>query len=191
RRPARPSSRRRAQALATRRSCELLSLDRRELGERSRRRPTRRRRPPRAHEAGAGRGAEDASRAAEERQPGGEQADEAPRPREKVLDGAVSGDRQQREGPEEGDRIPVHGPDEALEPVPAESGAPVQVRLEQRERDARRGEEDDAAHGDPEEREPRPLEEGARLEREPLAHGDNGEPEHGRREYGGNGQRNR
>ena len=66
----------------------------------------------------------------------------------------------------------------------------MQVRLEQCERDARRAEEDDAAHGEPRQREPRPLDESARLEREPLAHGDDGEPEHGRREYRSDGQRN-
>src|SRR6188472_995365 len=55
----------------------------------------------------------------------------------------------ERERGEQRDRIPVHGPDKAREPVEAEPGTPVQVRLEEREGERARDVERDGAHGEP------------------------------------------
>ena len=63
------------------------------------------------------------------------------RPGEQMLDGAVHRDRDERERGEDRDRIAVNGPEQAGQAVPAEPLAPVDRRLEHRERERRRDEE--------------------------------------------------
>src|SRR5207253_1812850 len=79
---------------------------------------------------------------------GCEARERAPHPREEVLDGREDGDGDERERGEERDRVAVYRPDEAVEPVPTEPGAPVEVRLEQRERGRARREQDRVADGE-------------------------------------------
>ena len=62
-----------------------------------------------------------------------ELADDGPHPGEHVLDRLGQRGRGERERGEQRDRVPVHRPDQAREAVEADPGAPVQVRLEQRE----------------------------------------------------------
>src|SRR5439155_9447437 len=98
-------------------------------------------------------------------------------------------DGKQRERAEERHRVAMHGPDEAVQTVPAETRTPVQVRLEQSERQARRDEEEDAPEDEPRQREPRSRDERVLLERESLANGDDRKPEHCRCEHRGDGNR--
>src|SRR2546423_826662 len=72
------------------------------------------------------------------------------------------------------DRVAVRGAGEAVEPVPAETGLPVQVRLEVGEAERRGGEEERGADGEPAE-----AQSWARrvLDERPLAHAERREPD--------------
>ncbi len=114
--------------------------------------------------------------------------EEPPRPGEQVLDRAVNGDGQQRERCQDRDRVTVDRPDEAVDPVPAEALAPVDVRLEHRERE--RGHEEERCrtggqHAGPE---PGRRHEPPALELKPDAHGAHGKRKHRRGENGSSRQ---
>ena len=113
---------------------------------------------------------------------GGELGDEPARPGEQELDRPVGRDDDEHERGDDRDRVAMHGADQAAEPVPAEPGAPVDRRLEEREAERGRGEERQRPDGEPQRPEPRRRNERASLEREPLAHRHHGEPQHGGRD---------
>ena len=66
----------------------------------------------------------------EDERPPRERAQHGPHPADDVRCGLGDCGRGERQRGEERDRVPVNGTDEAGEPVEADPGPPVQVRLE-------------------------------------------------------------
>ena len=116
-----------------------------------------------------------------------EARDRPPHPGEHVLERCSERGGDQRERRQDRDRVPVRGPGQAVEAVPAEAGAPVLPRLEQGEREAGRDEEDSGADDEP--REAKRRRRGVRQQR-PLAHAESREPDDGGRDDDSQNDRN-
>ncbi len=113
---------------------------------------------------------------------------DAPGPGEDVAEGGERRRSGEREREEDGHRIAVHGPVEALPPVHVHAGARVDPGLERGERRERAAAEQEAVQAEAGQREPGSRA-GRELERMTLAHAQRGEPEHAEREQRGRAQR--
>jgi hypothetical protein len=109
-----------------------------------------------------------------------------------VLDCREHSRGDERERAEERDRIAVGRSNEAVQPVPAEPGAPVDERLEVSECERGGGEEDQSAHDQAAEPQRRDADERIIREQRTLAHAQRCEPDRrGREHQGGCDRRDR
>ena len=101
-----------------------------------------------------------------------------PSQREHVPARGDDGRGEEREREQDRHGVGVRGPDEAVQPVPAEARAPVDRRLEEREGEAGRDPERERADGEPHEPQPRALEHRPGLEQPALADRERRERDH-------------
>ena len=109
----------------------------------------------------------------------GQLSDRSTHPRKEMLDGAVNRDRDDREAGQNGNRVAMNGADQAVQAMPAEALAPVDVRLEHRERE--RGDEEERGQAQRQAREgkPRRFDEPPPLELDPFTYSHNRQPKDG------------